>query len=168
MSQTQIAKLSPRHEAILNWLIENPERLRRECAAQFGVSEAWLSIVINSDCFQAKLAERQEAVFSVVAADIPTKLRGIADMAMARVAETIPNAGPDFALETMNSTLKALGFGAKPHLVAPAGSTFNTQNNYYVAKPEELSEARDLMNSVGRTLEGEASVLPPLAAPASA
>jgi hypothetical protein len=156
MAQVQLQKLSPKHEAIMNWILENPEKPRRECAAFFGVTETWLSIIINSHCFQARLHERQEVIFSVVASDIPTKLRGVASLALDRVGEALPVSNAEFALDVMDKTLKNLGFtpshkpGQPP---APGGMHFE-RANVFVASSEQLEDARALMARVGVKPQG--------------
>lgn len=151
MATVQLMKLSPKHEAILNWLLENPEKSRRECAGTFGVTETWLSIVINSNCFQARLHERQESIFNVVASDIPTKLRGVAALAIERVGELLPVAPADFALDAMDKALKNLGYsGTKDRLpVPPNGGVHVGGNAIFVASRQELEDARGLMLAVG-------------------
>lgn len=165
----QLQKLSPKHEAIMNWILENPERSRRECAAHFNVTETWLSIVVNSNCFQARLAEKQEVIFSVVASDIPTKLRGAAAIAIERVTELLPGAPGDYALDAMDKTLRHLGFGAPksgPVAAGPQG-TVNVQQNFYSASPKELAEARDMMQRVGAGAVPQGALIDATAEPAS-
>lgn len=152
MATVQLQKLSPKHEAIMNWILENPEKLRRDCAAHFCVTESWLSIVINSHCFQARLAERTEVIFSVVASDIPTKLRGVAAQAIDRVGELLPGAPGEFALDAMDKALRSLGFAAQRPAQqgqSPGGGMHIAQANVFVASPKELEDARTMMASVG-------------------
>ena len=60
MAEVQISRVKIHHEQILTWLILNPDKTQGECAAHFGVTETWLSIIINSDVFQSRWRERRD------------------------------------------------------------------------------------------------------------
>jgi len=53
MAEKQIKRLNYRHDAIMRWLLLNPEKPLSVCAAEMELSEGHLSVVINSDLFQA-------------------------------------------------------------------------------------------------------------------
>lgn len=146
-----ISRLSHTHEQVLNWLVANPERSQRECADHFGYTQAWLSRLIHSDLFQARLKERQETVFLHVAQDIPAKLRGLADIAIERVAELVGETeNPDILVDVFDKTLHRLGYApASARNPAPANMI---QNNVILVSQEDLAIARDVVIS-GATLE---------------
>lgn len=146
-----ISRLSHTHEQILNWLLVNPERSQRECADHFGYTQAWLSRLIHSDLFQAKLRERQEAVFLHVAQDIPAKLRGLADIAIERVTELVSNTeDPGVLVDVFDKTLNRLGYApASARNPLPANVI---QNNVVLVSPDDLASARGVVLS-GATLE---------------
>lgn len=136
----EIARLSHTHEAIMNWMLENPGRLLGECATHFGYSQAWLSCVIHSDVFQSRLRERQDEIGSIIAYDIPTKLRAVADIAIEKLAaqlEKSDNAG--FIHETADMVLNRLGYG--PH--RGGGVTVNAAPQVqFVISRDDLALAR--------------------------
>jgi hypothetical protein len=151
----QIDKVSPRHEAILNCLIMNPTMSRAEMARQFGVSQSWLSVVINSDVFQAKLRERQDEVFSVATETITSKLTRLAELSLDRLTDIIPVERDVTNLrDAAKLALEGLGFHRAQAPLAPAGGQGNTFN-FYGVDPALLAEARSRIVSRGRILEGQ-------------
>ena len=131
----------------MDWMLENPGGALRDCAVYFGYTQAWVSTVIHSDIFQAKLRERRGDIEAVVAADIPAKLRAVADIALEKLAaqlESSDNAG--FIHETADMVLNRLGYGPKSS-PGPVGGVNVQQNNFFVPR-EVLAELR------GRIMEG--------------
>lgn len=50
------------HEGMVDLIVENPWISQNQIASYFGYSPAWVSTIITSDAFQARLAERREEV----------------------------------------------------------------------------------------------------------
>lgn len=143
MAKAQIIKLRPLHEQIALSIVANPGITNRELAMKFGRTEVWISIVRNSDCFLAKIDELHEAAEDAVIADIPTKLRAVADLALDRVQENLQHGGctPSYALNALKEALGAIGYTPGKHNGAVAA--VGTQNNYFfTASQKELSVAR--------------------------
>lgn len=78
----ELVNISHKHEALLNWLVLNPDKSLRECADHFGYTQSWVSSIIHSDIFQVALKEKQLAIAAKVADSIPAKLRRAADVAL--------------------------------------------------------------------------------------
>lgn len=146
----QIMSISHVHEAIMNWMIANPHLPLKACAGHFGYTRAWLSTIIHSDLFQARLREKQEEVFSGIKEDLNTKLGALADVGIERLQEKLEHTDDTKTiLETTKLALASLGFGAKPGGGA-ANVQNNTQvNNVYVASSADLEAAREQMRRVG-------------------
>lgn len=163
----ELKNVSHTHEAIMNWMLVNPEQPLRMCAAHFGYSQAWLSSLIHSDLFQARLKEKQDAIMSNIAGDITSKLKVTADLALDRINTQLEiSSDPRFNLEAAKLALTHLGFGAK-NLAAPGaiGNAQNVQQNFYVASPADLVAARGRIAGGG----GPVSTVPSLdPAPAEA
>ena len=137
----EIKRISHKHDQIMNWMITNPERKLRDCAAAFGVSQAWLSTVIHSDIFQARLAERQERVFVAIASDIPEKLRALGHIAVEKLQDKLESAeDPDFVLDAFDKVMHRLGYAPKEK-AEPTAVTLN-QQNLYMVDPGTLALAR--------------------------
>lgn len=145
----ELQNLSHVHEAIMNWMIAHPNRNLRECARDFGYTQSWLSILIHSDIFQARLREKQDQVFSCIKEDVTTKLGALADIGVERLtAQVEASSDPKLIMEATKMALSSLGFGNKA--AAPAQQATNIQNNsYYVASPADLEAARERMRQTG-------------------
>jgi hypothetical protein len=149
------AKLSHTHEDIARWLLENPTRPLKECAQHFQYSQSWLSCIIHSDAFQAKLRKLQEGADAVTLLDVPARLRGVASAALDGLAEQVehalkPSEGNsvvhrDFLLSTAELTLKSLGYGGQAKTPPPAPGMVFQQNNTFVTPvpPDVLARARE-------------------------
>jgi len=127
-----IQKLNFNHEAIIRWMLENPTASHGDCAAFFGYTPGWFSIIIHSDAFKAKWAELSNQADALVINDIPAKMRGVASRALEGLADQVDaavadqTAAPrDFLLKSSEMLLKSLGYGgAKPQ---QGGVTINAQ-----------------------------------------
>lgn len=143
-----IKEISYSHEALINWLLVNPHRPLRDAAAYFGYTQAWISTIVHSGIFQAKLAERQEEVFAQVAQDLPAKLGAAADVALERLTEKLETVDDGrFLLDATDKLLHRMGY-APAAARNPQGSTLiqnNTQVNNITVSAEELRAARALV-----------------------
>lgn len=146
MAATQLQDLSYRHEAILDWLVLNPDKSQGDCALALGYTQAWLSQVINSNLFQARLAmllqeKREHGIFTVA-----EKLAGLADLAIERTIKHVEvSADPAFVLSAAEVALKRLGYGAKAPV--PTGPV-TVNNTLVVATQNGLQEAVQIMRQV--------------------
>ena len=158
MAVNQIQKVSIKHEAILDYLIVNPSMKLGDVATHFGVSQAWLSVIIHSDAFQAKLAEKNSDTFSSIVVPLREQLLGVAQVGVAKLGECMENASStsdkQFIADTTDSILKNLGYS--PKSVAPASNGNTTNNNIFVVDKGALASARAKMRTVpsGDLLEG--------------
>lgn len=143
-----IKALSIKHEAIMDYLLMNPASKLGDVAAHFRVSQAWLSVIIHSDAFQAQLAEKNEALFVGTVLPLREQLLGVAHLGVEKLGEALENASPgsdkQFIADTTTTVLASLGFTPKNGL-APQGGVNMQQNNYYMVEKEALAEAREKM-----------------------
>ncbi len=148
----QVARLSHKHEMVLNWMLLNADRSLRECADHFGFSQAWLSSLIHSDLFQLTLKGRQESIALRIAEDLPAKLRTLADVAVEKLTTFVSQSeDPEYVLDAADKVLHRMGF-APSSARNPAGSPAQIaaqQNNFYITAGD-LHEARQIMQGVGR------------------
>lgn len=149
-----IQRVSHTHEQIINWLVLHPHLSLRECADHFGYTQPWLSQLIHSDIFQARLKERQMEVAARVAQSIPDKLRAVTDIALDKLAEKVAESeDPDYILDAADRALHRMGY-APTSARNPAGSPaqmgqINTQTNVFMLGHEDLAQARELMRIAG-------------------
>jgi hypothetical protein len=149
-----LQKLSPTHDQILNWLVINPGKSLRECADAFGYTQSWLSQLVHSDLFQARLKEMQLQVQARVTASIPQKLNAVVDVALDKLADKVAQSeDPEFLLEVMDKGLHRMGFGpATARQPAGTGGPLVQQN--FLIQANDLHEARALMRQATPALEG--------------
>jgi hypothetical protein len=144
-------RLSYTHLDMARWLMENPTAPLADMSKHFGYTVPWLSTLINCDAFQAHLRTLEANADTLVVADIPAKLRGLASRAIDGLADAVEKAQQDnlpllhrvFLRETVDMTLKSLGYGTPKAPAAPAlGGP--QQNNFYFGPvaPEVLANAR--------------------------
>jgi hypothetical protein len=151
-----------KYDAIVDWLVLNPEKNQRDCADHFGLTQGWLSILIRSDMFQAKLQARRAEVTSRVASAIPEKLKAVADIALDKLADQVAKSeDPEFILNAADKALHRMGFAPatarSPGALTPPGGM--QQNNFFMVGTEDLALARARMKLVGESA-GDALPVP--------
>jgi hypothetical protein len=111
----EIQKVRWNHDALISAMIANPDMSQGSLAAVFGYSEAWLSIIINSDAFQEKLTERRDEIINpILRASVEDRFRAVANKASEVVLESLmASPSPKLALQAMEITARALGYGAR-------------------------------------------------------
>lgn len=143
----QIKNISYRHESILRWMLANPRASLAQCAAEHGITQTHLSIIIHSDIFQARYREAQDGLNDEVVADVKDKVLGIAHQGLDRLGQIIPIVqDPNFVLDATETMLKSLGYGPKAAQTQspPANVQVNvsiTQSEFQAAR-EAAARAR--------------------------
>lgn len=104
------------HDAMIDQLIANPWVHQNDLAAYFGYTPAWVSIVINSDMFQAKLAQRRsEIVDPTLRLSLEERFKAVATRSLEVLQEKLSkdaSAVPDnLVLRAVELSAKALGVG---------------------------------------------------------
>lgn len=159
----EIKNISHRHDQIMDWLIANPALPLSACAAEFGVTQPWLSCIIHSDLFQAELKRRQQEVFGEVALTVKDRITALAHDSLRRLHEkVIVEERLDLLTDTADLALKALGFGPQPG--RPAMVQVNVNQPMTVSK-DVLAEARARME--GRVVALPSPGSPPAQVPTS-
>ena len=146
----QIKKVGWWHEEIFNWMISNPEKKLGECAQVMGVTQAWLSTVINSDVFKEKLEERRELHFANVSQDVASKIGSLADLSLDVLTERIEaeraNIGLGIVKDSAEMALKAAGYiGPRPGSNGRGGVDVSVYLPGSIDK-RTLEDSRALMN----------------------
>lgn len=105
------------HELAIDMIIANPDWSQKELAQHFNRSVNWISLVMSSDAFQAKLAERREEILNPeIRASIEQRFQALAEHSLSRLHEKLdnPNASDNLVLRSVELATKALGLGARP------------------------------------------------------
>lgn len=114
--------LSHTHEAIARWMVMNPSATLRDIATEFGYSANYISLLRGTDAFQEKLRELNNAADGMVIADLPTRMRATAGVALEKLGEAVEEAittgsggirDREFLRETTDMLLHRLGYAPK-------------------------------------------------------
>lgn len=135
-----IVKVSYSHDAMIDLIIANPAIKQGQIAAKFGYTQAWVSRVMSSDAFKARLQERKaEIVDPVLTATLEEKFDALIHQSMDVIADTLaqqPN-NTDLAVKSLEIAARARGFGARDKQ-SPV-----VQNNFVVAMPAPAQSIDD-------------------------
>lgn len=89
-----IQKVRYTHDAVIDEIIANPAISQGELAARFGFTQSWMSIVINSDAFKERLADRKaQLVDPKLVASIEDRLGAIANRSLDKLMEKLDGPG---------------------------------------------------------------------------
>lgn len=147
-----IAKVRYTHDACIDEIMMNPSISQNELSQIFGYSAGWMSIVINSDAFQERLAQRKgELTDPKLRASINERLDAIARVSLEKLINRLDN--PAAQIKTMELVAIAkLGVGDKN--TRPAGPM--QQNNLYVVAlpPQSRDSSSWLAQTQGNTPRG--------------
>jgi transcriptional regulator with XRE-family HTH domain len=118
-----IQKLNYSHDGLINLILANRGISQNELAARMGYSASWISQIMSSDAFQAKLLERAHEIEDpTLRSTIEDGLKGMLSRSMEVLKEKLdgPSASiPDnLALRTLELSSRALGYGAREQTVA--------------------------------------------------
>lgn len=126
-----ITKTRYSHDACVEMILQNPWIHQNQLALIFGVTAGWMSTVMQTDAFQAKLAQRrEELVDPVLRATLKERFQAVVAKSLEVLQEKLskPNVNdiPDnLALRAAEMGAKSLGFGlpaapAAPPAVSPS------------------------------------------------
>jgi len=136
---TAIDRVKYTHDGLIDLMLHNPMVSQGKLAEMTGYTQAWLSRVMNSDAFLARLAARkEELVDPSIRQSIEEKFRALADMSLDIVHEKLAlTRSADMAFKGIEAATKALGYGARQANVT------NVQQNFVVAMPQQISDTED-------------------------
>lgn len=133
------------HEAMIDVIIAEPTITQNELAQRFDRSVNWVSIMINSDAFQAALAKRRDDILDpFLVASVEERLRSLANQSLQVIADKLQTTqNPDLAIKALEISTKALGFGARN----PGSGVVN--NSFVVQLPPKIASAAEWAGSHG-------------------
>jgi hypothetical protein len=116
----RLQKVRYTHEAMIDFIIENPGVSQDHLAAHFGFTPSWISNILASDSFQTAMARRKEEVVDpYLKASIEERFRALVikslDVLQAKLEA--PVVSDQVALRAAELGAKALGIGG--HAQAP-------------------------------------------------
>lgn len=139
-----IAKVRYSHDAMIDMIVAEPTLKQNDLAVIFDRTPSWISQVINSDAFQARLeARREELIDPVLRATIKDRLTAVAASSLERILDKLSSPvtpTDDFLIKSATLATKALGYGARD-----VGSQTNVA--VVVQVPQKAASTTDWVNN---------------------
>lgn len=144
-----IERVKYSHDGMIDLILGKPGITQNELAAHFGYTAAWVSRVVNSSAFQARLAERKtEVVDPTIVMALEEKFEAAAHLSLDVLQEKLSvSRNPDLALKVGELASKALGFGARQ-------ANVNVQQNFIVPMPQKAASEADWAERHGNLRAG--------------
>ena len=100
---TSIERVSHIHECIINEMVADPTITQALLCEQFGYTPAWMSRIIGSDSFQARLAERRQQLLDPrLKQQLTEKLESVVLQSMEQIQRKLDSTeSADLALESL-------------------------------------------------------------------
>jgi hypothetical protein len=138
MNQQKITRVRYTHDAVIDEILINPAVAQKDLAVMFGLTQTTMSIIVNSDAFKNRLAERKaELIDPAITASIQERLDAVARRSLDRIMERLDS--PGAIKDTDLVSMAKLGVGDKNNRVAqPQVQT----NLYVVALPAPAPNAQ--------------------------
>lgn len=149
----RLKRCSYSHDAMIDLIIEHPEFTQNQIAAHFGYTAPWISNILASEAFQAKMASRREEIIDPdLKATIKERFEALVIRSLAVLQEKLaqPQVSDNVAIRCAELGAKALGVGG--HAPPPPVDTA-------ADRLERLAHRLVTMHNAakGVTYEGEAT-----------
>ena len=109
MSQ-ELKRVAYSHEAMIDVILQDPTVTSQELAEVFGYSAGWVSRILSSDSFNARLAQRKSALVDpIISRSINNRLKTVAIRSMDVIEEKLaaePSA--QYALDALEFATQGL------------------------------------------------------------
>lgn len=147
MSSVQIAKARWYHDRIIDFMLASPvPPSQGDMAREMGYSDAWISVIVNSDAFKNRLEERKaEIVDPQLAATFNQRLEVAAFGILERLTKRIESPLPMSVKEMVDIGKLVIGDKNTRPPVPPVQAASN--NLYVVAIPPPSENAQAWLSS---------------------
>ena len=146
----QVKKVSNWMQALSDWMILNPQARAYDAAEFFGVTEAWLSTVKNSDAFKQFHQMRRDQHFDRISEDVGGKLQNLAEISLDELTERVEEERDQMSIQTLHDLSKmavgALGFGNRGGGVVI--NQHNDNRSVLVNDQNALAESRERLAAI--------------------
>jgi len=130
------------HDAMIDIIIAKPSVSGIMLAKHFGYSQGWVSRILCSDAFQARLAERRsEIVDPTLVATFEERLKTMALQSMEIISEKLEKRDGITGLGDVTTAFKALELGTKCLGYGARQTNVAIQNNFTVRNAAKASDA---------------------------
>lgn len=117
----KLAKISYTHDAMIDLIVANPGISQNKLAAHFGYTPSWISNIMASDAFQARLDQRRkEVVDPTIVATVEERILGMTLRSIDVVMEAMDKPQPDAKVALRAFELGARGLGLGGNAPPPA------------------------------------------------
>lgn len=141
-----IQKVRYSHDAMIDMIVENPWISQGELARNFGYTESWVSQVIASNAFQARLAQRKEVLIDpAIRATIEERFKGLVARSIDILMKKLDNpdkVSDELALKALEVASKAAGYGSKAAQV-------QVNTSFVVAMPPKAPDTASWVSEYG-------------------
>lgn len=136
-----IQKVRYTHDAMIDMIVANPWISQGELARNFGYTEGWVSQVIASDAFQARLAQRKDELIDPhLRATIDERFKGLIvrsiEILMRKLDKPEGQISDELATKALELASKAAGYGAK-------GTNVQVNTQFVVQVPAKAASSAD-------------------------
>lgn len=118
-----LRKISYTHDAMIDLIVADPTLTQGQLAARFGYTQAWVSNIMASDAFQARLAERRKEVIDpTLMATVEERIRALTIRATEVLMDKLhqPQVSDTVALRAFELGAKGMGLGGNaPQKIVP-------------------------------------------------
>ena len=117
-----IAKTSYTHDAVIDFVIANPSVSQGAIAAHFGYTQAWMSIIMSSDAFRARYAERSaEIIDPQLKATVQDRFQAVLTLSLEKLADALsqPTPPPNVVLKAVELGARGLDIGGFGRIAPP-------------------------------------------------
>lgn len=151
----RLQKVSYTHEALIELIIAEPTLTQNQLAARFGYTPGWISNILASDAFQAKMSQRREDIIDpVIKASLEERWKALMiqslNVLQAKLAK--PEVNDTVALRCAELGAKALGLGG--HAKPPPPDTGADRLERLAARLIAL-QPQQALPSPGATIDGK-------------
>ena len=159
MAQLQIQRLTAFHEGIIDRLLADPSLPYGTLANQMGISKSWMSIIVNSDCFKQRLAERRAELTGQISEGIKQNLLQVSEKALSKLHEALDkdDVDPRLVLDAADRMLTKAGFAPTASKVVKTTTLVAASQ---VVDKGTLEEARVLMARTQEVIDASAEPAP--------
>lgn len=144
--------LADLHRRLIEHMLADPTATIDEMASAMSVYPSSVAQIVNSDLFQARIHELRKEGTDVAIATIKERLAALANYGLEKLSQRIClETDPEKIARIVDMALRNMKGGATGALGTPQ----TLQANFFVASPDQLSTARNIMENVR-------SLLPPI------
>lgn len=123
-----ISEVHYTHDAMVDLILGNPAISQNLLAQHFGYTASWISQIISSDAFQARLAERtQQLVDPILLQSVEARFKALVlrsqEILMEKLNRPTDEVPDQLALRTLELSSRAAGYGARQE--TPPASAVN-------------------------------------------